>query len=221
MNADDPDIIGGKLNCPRLGKTRKTPFGGGVVRKPVAAPKTHDGGIVNDNAFFGFHHDRCDTSCDVERPFEVDVNHRIPFLVRHLVNRCISADAGVVEENVNRAECFDCLVNGGGNGFVVPDVTDAGNRLASQVLNFFYERFKLIVCAEFILRIFNFFCYIKSDDFCAFCGKAQRDRTSLTVSGAGDKSNLVVKISHFRFPPLWFSACNYTVPRQAALWQSC
>ena len=48
----------------------------------------------------------------IERAFEVNGNHCVPLLLGHLQHQCILCDAGVVNQNINRAEISLNLVDG-------------------------------------------------------------------------------------------------------------
>ena len=73
------------------------------MRQTVAAAQSHDGRVIDDNAFFRLLHIRHDAARDVHRPFEVDIDHRVPFFVRHAVDGRVGADAGVIEQDIDLA----------------------------------------------------------------------------------------------------------------------
>ena len=58
----------------------------------------------------------------VEQRVQVGVDDGVPLVRRHLVEHAVLGDAGVVDENVDRAEVLLDLRESGGAGVVVGDV---------------------------------------------------------------------------------------------------
>jgi hypothetical protein len=71
---------------------------------------------------FAGDHVRDHVAADDEGALEVDVEHRVPLLLRQLMGEAVGADAGVVEEEVDAAEALDGLLDRSLDRRVVTDV---------------------------------------------------------------------------------------------------
>ena len=199
VDADNADIIGCKLDSPRFCQTRESPFRSGIVRKPVAAAQTHDGRVIDDNAALCLHHVGNDSAGNYKRTFEVDIYHRVPLFVGHLVDRSIGADTCVIEKYIYLAELGDSSVNGIGDGFVVSDIARSDKASPTESFHFLFQALELIARAERVCGIFNLLRHIKCNDIGTLFGESESGGSALTVCCAGYKRNFVFKIRHYGY----------------------
>ena len=88
-------------------------------------------------------HVRDHVAPDDPRALEVDVDHRVPLGLAHLVGEPVGADAGVVEQQVDAAEALDRRGDGGLDRGVVADVGDRDQARRSAASHSRRERLEL------------------------------------------------------------------------------
>src|SRR5688500_8565 len=110
----------------RLGEAVDAGFGGRIIDLPVLAGLTLDRADIAAAAIFARVHSLPDRLGHVEAAAEIDVDHRVPRLAVHPLHRAVAGDAGIVDEDVDRAELAFHLLRAGDAGVEVGDVPFVG-----------------------------------------------------------------------------------------------
>ena len=126
------------LERDRLGEAHDAVFGRDVGRLERRGDQPVRGRDVDDAAPAGLRHQRDGRGGRVERRGQVDGNDRIPFLGRKFLDRRDMLDAGIVDEDVDRAEFLGRLLDQrpavGALRHVGLDVDDLGRMLLGDRL---------------------------------------------------------------------------------------
>ncbi|MCY1427281.1 hypothetical protein D9M71_431210 [compost metagenome] len=132
-NGVDADVLARAFDGQRVGKTDQARLGSGIVALAKVAEDTGTGGGHDDAAVALVAHDRPYRVSQAERAFDVDVLDQVPLLFGHLVERGVAQDAGVVDEDIDGAEC---LQRGGDDLLALGHRMMVGNRFATHGTNF-------------------------------------------------------------------------------------
>ena len=101
----DRDALVGRLQRQGLGEADGARLGGGIVGLTHLALLAIDGCDVDYTAISALAHAVDDLAArHVEQAGEVDEDHLVPLLRRHLVQHGVAGDAGVVDQHVDRPE---------------------------------------------------------------------------------------------------------------------
>ena len=126
----DGDALGGVLLRQRLGEADHAGLGGGVVRLAHLALLAVDRGDDDDAPEAARRACRRSPAGSGEHGVEVGADHRLPLLEGHAVEHAVAGDAGIVDQDVDRAELgldrLDAGLAGGGVGDVELVDRDAG-----------------------------------------------------------------------------------------------
>src|ERR1700722_1944683 len=129
----------------------------------------------------------------------MDLDHRVPFLDRHVVEHAIAKDASVVHHDVDAAEIVDCVLHHALRVFPARDAAGVGHgaTLAVRLLDFLdhaLSRARILALAG------DRRADVVHHDLGAVRGQGNRRRPSDPAAGAGYDRDLPVKHTH-RFPP--------------------
>ncbi len=114
------------------GQADEPPFRCGVMREPGHAAQAGHRRVVDDHAAAALDHDRDDPASDHPGALQVDVDHGIPGVLGQLVGQAVTADARVVEQDVDAAEMVDRGTYGGADGRIVANIGGEGQAFDSQ-----------------------------------------------------------------------------------------
>ena len=113
-----------------LGEADDPGLGRGVVRLTVVAVETDDEVDVDDPAVAGLDHVRQHPCGQMEDARQVRLDDGIPFVRRHLRQRAVAGDPGVVDEDVDAAEMLLDARDGCADGNRIANIATDGVRLA-------------------------------------------------------------------------------------------
>src|SRR3954452_8056477 len=116
------DAAFGILQRQRLGEADIAGLGRGIVHLSELALLAVDRGYVDDAAEFARAHALDHLTRHVEQRAEIGVDDRVPLIDRHLVERAVAGDAGVIDEYIDRTKLGFHLFHAGGAGVERTDV---------------------------------------------------------------------------------------------------
>ena len=130
-----------------------------------------------------------------EMPAQVHPDHVVPLAVRHVDDRAVPQDAGIVHEHVQRAELLDRLLDQPGGALGGRNVVPVGDRLAAR-RPYFLDH--LLGWRGVSARAVGSAAQVVDDDLGAFGSEQQRVLAAKAAAGAGDDGDSVVKRAHSR-----------------------
>ena len=98
------DVAAGEFAGDGFGEADQAGLAGGVVGLAGVADQADDRGDVDDARVLGFHQHAHEGFHGVEGALEIGVEHGVPVLLLHAHEQAVAGDAGVVDEDVHRAE---------------------------------------------------------------------------------------------------------------------
>ncbi|MNM81988.1 hypothetical protein D3C81_940070 [compost metagenome] len=129
----DANVLARAFDGQRVGETDQAGLGSGVVALAEVAEDAGAGSGHHDAAVALVAHDRPYGVGQAEGAFHVDFLDQVPLLFGHLVERGVAQDAGVVDEDIDGAEC---LQRGGDDLLALGYRMMVGNRFATHGTNF-------------------------------------------------------------------------------------
>ena len=121
-NRVDAHAPASELLCEGVRETDDAGLGGRVVRLPRIPVDPDDTRHVDDRPAPPLEHPARHRAARVEDAAQVRLDHPVPVLVAHADDECVPCDAGVVDENVDRAELALDTLDEGGDLRILPDV---------------------------------------------------------------------------------------------------
>ena len=192
----DLDVVLRALDGEHAGEADEAHLGGAVVGLAEVAEDAGARRGVDDAAVALLAHVDPGRAGDVERALEVHVEHRVDQVGRHVVERLVAQDAGVVDDDVDLAERVDGGLDDGlaalgrGDGVVV------GHGLAAGRLDLVDDlsarpRRRTAGAVDRAAEVVD-------DDQRAALGEQERVGAAEAAAGAGDDRDLAVEpeISH-------------------------
>src|SRR4051794_5297875 len=147
LDERDPDVTLGDLLAQRLAEGADRPLGRAVDAVAGARDAARHRADVDDVARALLEHDRQRGVRAVQKPEDVDLDHRAPLVGRRVDDRAEQHHAGVVDEDVEAAELGVGALDEGARLCLVGDVGRDGERAAAGAVDLLRERFDAIGAA--------------------------------------------------------------------------
>jgi hypothetical protein len=108
------NVVFRTLLCQRLRKTNHRQLSRGIIRLTEASKQTRSTGSIDNSSELLFPEMRPSSSCALIRPLNMYRDDQIPILIRHILERNITENTSIVEQDVDTTvvldSCFDDLL---------------------------------------------------------------------------------------------------------------
>ncbi len=179
----DGDSVGGEFLGCGLGESADGEFGGGIDAEERVAFVSGDGGGVDDFSFlaavFEFFGGGLDSPKDA---VDVDFKNEVDFFGGDVGEGFDLGDAGVVDHDVEAAEFFFGVIDGGENLIAFGDVGFENGGFPAEVFHLIGDGFHV-----FVLEVGD-------GDVGSFFGEAEGDGAADSLSGSGDECDFSLDI---------------------------
>src|SRR4051794_33904797 len=127
------------------------------------------------------------------RPGQVDVEHVLPHVLRHGVERAVTADAGVGRDDVQSPESSDTLGEHPVQGGAVANVRSASDDPAACLLDETRSLGEVVGGAEIVGDALDRLAEVDCDDVGTLLCHPNSVASTLTPGGAGDEGDLALE----------------------------
>src|SRR3990167_187278 len=176
-----------EVQCDRLRQCNYPHLGGAVIGLSKIADQTRGGGHVDQAPTALVLHRPCRSTAHEVGPVEVNLDDRVPLLVRHLVKKPVAQYAGVVDHAVDATEVFEGCADDGRSALAVSNAVRVAHGLSAKSGNLLHDTLRRTVVSA-LARERR--ADVVDHDTCTLARHVNRYLSPYPASGASDHHDL-------------------------------